>query len=130
LTRPLPVLIALAFVLSLVPGLAAFGEPPSVTAGSPPAAPAPALTPNARWEARLDEALLRVRKAEARRTRALSAWKHARHRQKPRGDALDELRTDLHEAEQELAFAREDLPRLREMARRDGVQPVVLRRTE
>jgi hypothetical protein len=128
-TRPL--LIIFALVLILVGASAALGDPPAVAAGTPsPAALAPTESPDVRWEGKLDEARLRVRKAEARHVRALSAWKHARHRQKPRGDALVAIESDLHKAADELFFAKEDLPRLLELARRDGVQPGVLRRYE
>ena len=41
-----------------------------------------------------------------------------------------DLESDLHKAAYELSYAKEDLPRLLEMARRDGVQPGVLRRYE
>jgi hypothetical protein len=124
-------MIIAALVLMLVGASAALGDPPAVGAGaSSPASIAPAETPNARWEEKLDEARMRIRKAEARHARALSAWKRARHRQKPRGDALVEIESDLHKAADELSYAREDLPRLLELARRDGVQPGVLRRYE
>ena len=66
-----PLLIIAALVLMLVGASAALGDPPAVVADAPsPAAIAPAETPDARWEEKLDEALLRIRKAEARHARA------------------------------------------------------------
>ena len=115
----------LLIVLALVSAGAAQAEPPA------PNADAQAVEArDAKWSARLakaqkhrDEARLRVIETEA-------ALSRARHRDYPRGAALEAIERDVEDARKALAAAEQELPELLEEARLAGVSPDVLLRFE
>jgi hypothetical protein len=70
-----------------------------------------------------DQARLKVIESEA-------ALSRARHREYPRGEALEAIERDVESARKELAAAERELPELLEEARLAGVSPEVLLRFE
>jgi hypothetical protein len=116
----------LAFALASLLAFAASGEP---AAPRQDAAAEVGLSAAA-WEARLAEAhaaLGGLRERAAASQRALS---EARHRRHPRGEALSALEAAAAQARTALAAAEAEFPELLEQARREGVEPGVLRRFE
>lgn len=121
--RPAPIAAAVALGILLVvnptPSLAA---DPESTASSQAAAQEEAM-----WVGRLTEARATLRAARARHAEAEHAWRDARQRTYPRGEARAELRGELDAAEAALAEAEAAYPRVLEDARRAGVSAGALR---
>jgi chromosome segregation ATPase len=118
--------LALLVALPLAAAFAAAGDPAKPNEGAGVSSEEVA----AAWEARLSEAQARLTTARERVATSERALTRARHRNYPRGEALDELVASAEEARKELAAAEEEFPELLEQARAAGVEPGVLRRFE
>jgi hypothetical protein len=106
---------------------AASWQPPACEPGAEASAELPPAADAAGWSNLLADARTRADKARARLAAADSAYSHARNRQRPRGEALQEIVGERDAARSEYARARCALPDLVEKARRAGVAPEVWR---
>jgi hypothetical protein len=98
---------------------------------APPAAvdeDARAEARDAEWSTRLQDAQLRREDARRRVIAAEAELTKARHRKRPRGDALEALERAVEDSREALDAAEQELPVLLEQARLVGVSPAVLLR--
>jgi len=117
-------------LLLLAACLAPAGPLRAAEPAAPAPAPAPTVTLDDIWLKRLADAETRRDDAVQRIIAGEAAVGRARHREYPRGEALDALERDLARARKELAAVDEELPVLLEEARRAGVSRAVLDRFE
>ena len=115
----------LLITLSLLCAGAMQAEPPA-----PNADVQNAEARDAKWSARLEKAQMHRDQARLRVIETEAALSRARHRDYPRGAALEAIERDVESARKELAAAERELPELLEEARLAGVSPDVLLRFE
>jgi len=85
---------------------------------------------DAKWSARLTNAVMQRDEARQQVIEREAAYSQARHREYPRGAALAAIERDLEQARKDLTAAEQELPALLEEARIAGVSPDVLLRFE
>ena len=115
----------LLIVLSLFLAGAVHAEPPA-----PNAEAQAAEARDAKWSARLAKAQVRRDEARLKVIETEAALSRARHREYPRGAALEAIEQNVEDARKAFAAAERELPELLEEARLAGVSPDVLQRFE